>query len=84
MILPMAFSSDAAILQAWKKNSFTPVVGQLLSLPPHLRQTFHGYLLLGMLPPKIKNIQVLYQAIMDTLHKRGLLTGLTVEDATDP
>ena len=41
-VLPLAFSSDAAILQTWKKRSYTPVVGQLLSLPPHLRLTFHG------------------------------------------
>jgi hypothetical protein len=41
-VLPISFSSDAAVLQVWKQRSFTPVVGQLLSLPPHLRTTFHG------------------------------------------
>lgn len=41
-VLPLSFSSDAAVLQTWKRRSYTPVVGQLLSLPPHLRQTFHG------------------------------------------
>lgn len=40
--LPLSLSSDAAVLQTWKKRSFSPVVGQLLSLPPHLRQTFNG------------------------------------------
>ena len=41
-VLPICFSSDAAVLQMWKQRSFTPVVAQLLSLPPHLRTTFHG------------------------------------------
>jgi hypothetical protein len=40
--LPITLSSDAAVLQQWNKRSFTPIVGQLLSLPPHLRMTFHG------------------------------------------
>ena len=41
-VLPLCWSSDAAVLQMWKQRSFTPVVAQLLSLPPHLRTTFHG------------------------------------------
>ena len=47
-VLALSFSSDAAVLQMWKKYSFTPVVAQLLSLPPHLRCTFHG----TSLPPQ--------------------------------
>ena len=52
-VLPFAFSSDATVLQKWKQVSFTPCVVQLLSLPPHLRQTSLGYLLLALLPPKV-------------------------------
>ena len=52
-ILPLAFSSDGTVLQKWKERSFTPCVGQFLSLPPHLRQTSMGYMLLAVLPPKV-------------------------------
>ena len=51
-VLPLAFSSDGTVLQKWKQLSFTPCVVQLLSLPPHLRQSSLGYLLLALLPPK--------------------------------
>ena len=40
-------------MQTTKEVSFTPVLAQIQSLPPHQRQTFGGYLLLGVLPPKV-------------------------------
>ena len=52
--------------------SFTPCMGQLLSYPPHLRQTFNGYLLLGVLPPSVKNYNVLYGAILKHIRSSGL------------
>ena len=53
-ILPLAFSSDATVLQAWKERSFTPCVVQILSLPPHIRQSSIGYALLALFPPKVR------------------------------
>lgn len=52
-IIALSFSSDGTVLQNWKERSFTPCVGQFLNLPPHLRQSSLGYLLLAVLPPKV-------------------------------
>jgi hypothetical protein len=60
-----SFSSDASVLQTWKGRSFTPCVGQLLSLPPHLRQTTLGYLLLGVFPPKVQDYDCLYTKVLE-------------------
>jgi hypothetical protein len=80
-VLPIAFSSDAAVLQMWKQHSFTPIVGQLLSLPPHLRLTFHGYMLLGMFPENPKNHQVMYDAVLHHLQQRCVFSGVPIEDS---
>ena len=51
--------------------SFTPVMGQLLSYPPHMRQTFGGYLLLGVMPPKVRNYNAMYGAILSHIRSTG-------------
>ena len=47
------FSSDGTVLETWQETSYTPVVSQILSLPPYMRQTYNGHLLLGVMPPKV-------------------------------
>jgi hypothetical protein len=81
-ILPLAFSSDATVLQTWKERSFTPCVVQLLSLPPHLRQTSLGYLLLAVLPPKVRDYKVLYGAMLQYQRTKGLFP--EIEGKADP
>ena len=60
------------ICNAHVQVSFTPCMGQLLSYPPHQRQTFSGYLLLGVLPPKVQNYNVLYGAVLKHIRSTGL------------
>ncbi len=43
-----------------------------------------GYLMLGMFPPKIKNHQVLLDALLGHLQSRDLFSGITVHDCADP
>ena len=78
-IIPLAFSSDATVLQSWKERSFTPCVGQFLSLPPHLRQSSLGYMLLAVLPPKVQNYNVLYGAMLDFNRSTGVFPELVNE-----
>lgn len=40
-----------------------------------------GYLLLGVLPPKIQDYSVMYDAIFRHLQNQGLFSGFPVEDA---
>ena len=40
-----------------------------------------GYLLLGVLPPKIQNYNAMYDAIFRHLQKQNLFSGFTVQDA---
>lgn len=42
-----------------------------------------GYLLLGVLPPKIQNYNTMYDAIFRHLQKQNLFSGITVEDAAE-
>jgi hypothetical protein len=46
-------------------------MGQILSYPPHLRQTFSGYLLLGVLPPKVQSYNTLYGGILKHIRSTG-------------
>lgn len=69
----LAMSSDAAVMQTWKQTSWTPVVAQMLKLPPHLRTTFHGYLLLGMFPPS--------DALLDYMEMNECFSGFPSENA---
>jgi hypothetical protein len=46
-------------------------MGQMLSYPPHLRQTFSGYLLLGVLPPKVQSYNTLYGGILKHIRSTG-------------
>ena len=43
-----------------------------------------GFLLLGVLPPKVQNHQVLFGALLDHLNKNGLFSGIQVEDSAGP
>jgi hypothetical protein len=67
--LYLSMSSDSCVLQGWKGKSFTPVVCRIMNLPPHLRHTFAGFLLLGMLPPKVRNYPLFYKTVLAQLHK---------------
>ncbi len=40
--------------------------------------------MLGMLPPKVKDHQVLLDALIGHLDSKGVFTGLTVKDCADP
>ena len=46
-------------------------MAQLLSYPPHLRQTFSGYMLLGVMPPSVQNYNVVYGAILNHIRSTG-------------
>jgi hypothetical protein len=81
-IIPLAFSSDASVLQVWKQLSFTPCVGQLLSFPPHLRQSSLGYILMAVLPPKVKDFNALYGAMLNFQRIKGVFPEL--EEEADP
>lgn len=81
-IIPLAFSSDATVLQVWKGLSFTPCVGQVLTLPPHLRQSSLGYILMAVLPPKVKDFNVLYGAMLNFQREKGVFP--TLEGEADP
>ena len=81
-IIPLVFSSDATVLQAWKNKSFTPCVGQLLSMPPHYRQSSLGYILMAVLPPKVRDFNVLYGAMLDFQRDKGVFP--TLEGQADP
>ena len=41
-IIPLAYADDGTVVQTWKQVSFLPGVGQVLSLPPHMRLTHGG------------------------------------------
>ncbi len=65
------YADDATVINTWKETSYTPGVGQILLLPPHMRQTASGYLLLMVLPPKVKNYKVLHKAMLDNIRSQG-------------
>ncbi len=65
------WADDATVIDTWKETSYTPGVGQVLFLPPHMRQTASGYLLLMVLPPKVKNYKVLYLAMLEEIRSQG-------------
>ena len=46
-------------------------MGQVLLLPPHMRQTSSGYLLLMVLPPQVQNYKVLYLAMLEEIRSQG-------------
>lgn len=49
----MILHTDGTVLDKGKQRSYTPVVFQWLNLPPGVRQSFGGLLLLAVFPPKV-------------------------------
>jgi hypothetical protein len=52
-LMCLGLHTDGTVFDTGKQKSYTPVVLQWLNLPPGVRQSFGGLLLLGVFPPKV-------------------------------
>lgn len=69
-VIECGFSSDGCVFQSWKKRTYTPNVIQMLNLPPSVRTSFGGMVMLAVFPPKVKNYKLFYNTVLE--HNRQL------------
>lgn len=65
-----------------KRETLCPVVGMILNLPPRMRTTFGALLLLGVMPPKIRNYKVMFQFLLRQLQPALRGPGILVRDSS--
>lgn len=74
--------SHRCVFKTGKKETLCPVVGMILNLPPRMRTTFGALLLMGVMPPKIRNYSVMFQFILRQLEPALTGPGVDVHDSS--
>jgi hypothetical protein len=81
--LHLGMCSDFCVFRTSTGESVGPVNAMMYNLPPPIRTSFTGLLLMGVIPPKPKSYTTFYNFILERLDRLGCFEdGFIVDDTS--